>query len=158
MPLDTAMQINTIATAIILVLIPISGWVSDRFIRRTHFLSIGFISLAVLSYPLFKLIQSGAYAQVLLAQLIFAVLIVFPLGAAPALLVELFPTDDRLTGYSVAFNIGIGVVGGTTPMIATWLIDTTSVVSAPAFYLSALATVAATSLLMMNDRSRETLL
>jgi MHS family proline/betaine transporter-like MFS transporter len=158
MSLDTAMQINTIATAIILVLIPISGWVSDRFIRRTHFLAIGFFFLAVLAYPMFELVQSGEYTQVLAAQLIFAVLIVFPLGAAPALLVELFPADDRLTGYSVAFNIGIGVVGGTTPMIATWLIDTTSVISAPAFYLSALAIVAATSLLMMNDRSRETLL
>jgi MHS family proline/betaine transporter-like MFS transporter len=158
MSLHTAMQINTIATAIILVLIPVSGWVSDRFIRRTHFLAIGFFLLAVLAYPMFELILSGEYAQVLTAQLIFAVLIVFPLGSAPALLVELFPTDDRLTGYSVAFNIGIGVVGGTTPMIATWLIDKTSVISAPAFYLSMLAMVTVISLLMMNDRSRETLL
>jgi MHS family proline/betaine transporter-like MFS transporter len=107
---------------------------------------------------MFELILSGEYAQVLTAQLIFAVLIVFPLGSAPALLVELFPTDDRLTGYSVAFNIGIGVVGGTTPMIATWLIEKTSVISAPAFYLSMLAMVTVISLLMMNDRSRETLL
>jgi len=157
MPLDTAMQINTIATAMILALIPIAGWVSDRFIRRTHFLAIGFFLLAVLAYPLFELVQSGEYARVLAAQLIFAVLIVFPLGAAPALLVELFPTNVRLTGYSVAFNIGIGVVGGTTPMIATWLIDKTSVISAPAFYLSALSMVAVTALLMMNDRSREPL-
>jgi len=158
MSLDAAMQINTIGTAMMLVLIPIAGWVSDRFIRRTHFLAAGFFLLAILSYPLFQLVQSGEYVQVLAAQLIFAVLIVFPLGAAPALLVELFPTDDRLTGYSVAFNIGIGVVGGTTPMIATWLIDATSVISAPAFYLSVLSLVAVTSLLMMKDRSREPLL
>lgn len=158
MSLDAAMQINTIATAMILVLIPISGWVSDRFVRRTHFLAIGFSLLAILSYPMFKLVQSGEYFQVLAAQLIFAVLIVFPLGAAPALLVELFPTDDRLTGYSIAFNIGIGVVGGTTPMIATWLIDMTTLISAPAFYLSGLSIVAVMSLLMMNDRSREPLL
>jgi MHS family proline/betaine transporter-like MFS transporter len=158
MPLDTAMQINTIATAVILVLIPISGWVSDRFIRRTRFLAIGFFLLAALAYPLFELVLSGEYARVLTAQLIFAVLIVFPLGSAPALLVELFPSDDRLTGYSVAFNIGIGVVGGTTPMAATWLIEKTSVITAPAFYLSALAMLSVISLLMMNDRSREPLL
>jgi len=158
MSLDTAMQINTIATAMILVLIPLSGWIGDRFIRRTHFLAIGFFLLALLAYPLFELILSGEYAKVLTAQLVFAVLIVFPLGSAPALLVELFPTDDRLTGYSVAFNIGIGVVGGTTPMVATWLIDKTSVLSVPAFYLSTLAMVSVISLLMMNDRSREALL
>ncbi len=158
MSLDTAMQINTIATAMILVLIPLSGWVSDRFIRRKHFLALGFFLLAVLAYPMFELILSGEYAQVLTAQLIFAVLIVFPLGSAPALLVELFPPDDRLTGYSVAFNIGIGVVGGTTPMVATWLIEKTAVISVPAFYLSTLAIIAVISLLMMNDRSREPLL
>lgn len=158
MSLDAAMQINTIGTAMMLVLIPIAGWVSDRFIRRTHFLAVGFFLLAILSYPLFQLVQSGDYFTVLAAQVIFAALIAFPLGAAPALLVELFPTDDRLTGYSVAFNIGIGVVGGTTPMIATWLIDATSVISAPAFYLSVLSLVAVTSLLMMKDRSREPLL
>jgi MFS transporter, MHS family, proline/betaine transporter len=158
MSLDTAMQINTIATAMILVLIPVSGWVSDRFLRRTHFLAIGFFLLAVLAYPMFELVLSGKYAQVLTAQLVFAVLIVFPLGSAPALLVELFPSDDRLTGYSVAFNIGIGVVGGTTPMVATWLIHKTSVVLVPAFYLSALSILTVISLLVMKDRSRETLL
>lgn len=158
MAIDAAMQINTIATAAILALIPISGWISDRFIRRTHFLSIGFFLLAILAYPMFILVQSGEYYYVLIAQLIFAVLIAFPLGAAPSLLVELFPSDDRLTGYSIAFNIGIGVVGGTTPMIATWLIDMTSIISAPAFYLSILSLVAVTSLLMMKDRSREPLL
>lgn len=110
MPLGTAMQINTIATALILVLIPISGWISDRFIRRTHFLAIGFFLLAVLAYPMFQLVLSGDYVQVLTAQIVFAVLIAFPLGSAPSLLVELFPAGDRLTAYSVAFNIGIGVV------------------------------------------------
>jgi len=158
MSLHDAMQINTIATAMILALIPVSGWVTDRFIRRTHFLAIGFFLLAALAYPMFRLVQSGDYAQVFAAQMVFALLITFPLGAAPALLVELFPSDDRLTGYSIAFNIGIGVVGGTTPMIATWLIDTTSDISTPAFYLSALATVAVVSLLVMSDRSREPLL
>ena len=158
MPLDIAMQINTIATAMILVLIPVSGWISDRFIRRTHFLAIGFLLLAVLSYPMFTLILSGEYYQVMTAQLVFAVLITFPLGSAPALLVELFPSDDRLTGYSVAFNIGIGVVGGTTPMVATWLIEKTSLITVPAFYLSTLAILSLISLLMMDDRSRETLL
>ena len=158
MSLDKAMQINTIATALILALIPVSGWVTDRYIRRTHFLAIGFFLLAALAYPMFRLVQSGEYSQVFAAQMIFALLITFPLGAAPAMLVELFPADDRLTGYSVAFNIGIGVVGGTTPVVATWLIDRTSDISAPSFYLAALAMLAVISLLIMKDRSREPLL
>ena len=41
------------------------------------------------------------------------------------MLVELFPTKDRLSGYSVAYDLGLGVVGSSTPMICTWLISFT---------------------------------
>ena len=40
----------------------------------------------------------------------FALLAV-PIGSGPALFVEMFPESDRLSGYSVAFNVGLGVVG-----------------------------------------------
>jgi MHS family proline/betaine transporter-like MFS transporter len=80
-----------------------------------------------------------------------------PLGSGPALLVELFPERDRLSGYSVAFNVGLGVFGGLTPMIATTLIATTGSALAPAFYLVVAGLVAAVALALMPDRSRDPL-
>ena len=72
--------------------------------------------------------------------------------------VEMFPTEDRLTGYSLAFNIGLGLVGGTAPMIATWLIETTGMPAAPGLYLAGLSLVSVGALVFMRDRSREPLL
>ena len=89
--------------------------------------------------------------------MLFALLIAVPLGAAPALLVELFPVADRLTSYSLAYNLGLGVAGGTAPMIATWLISATGYETAPGAYLAFAALLSAFALFLMQDRSREPL-
>ncbi len=86
-----------------------------------------------------------------------AILLAVPLGAAPAMFVELFPARDRLSGYSVAYNLGLGVVGGATPMLATWLIKISGVSSAPAGLLVAGAALACISVLWIRDGSREPL-
>ncbi len=94
----------------------------------------------------------------LVGQLAFAALIAFPVGIAPAMFAEMFPTADRLTGYSLAFNLGLGLVGGTAPMMATWLISATGTAQAPGIYLAGLSCVSVVALLCMRDRSREPLL
>jgi MHS family proline/betaine transporter-like MFS transporter len=70
------------------------------------------------------------------------------------LFVEMFPESDRLSGYSVAFNIGLGIFGGMTPMIATSLIAATGTPLAPAFYLAVAALGAVLVLALLPDRSR----
>jgi MHS family proline/betaine transporter-like MFS transporter len=66
----------------------------------------------------------------------------------------MFPQSDRLSGYSVAFNIGVGVFGGLTPMIATSLIAGTGIVTAPGLYAAAAALIAVAALALTPDRSR----
>lgn len=156
--LATAMRINTAATAMMVVLIPLMGWISDRFIRRTNFLAITIGLMAVAAFPLQYWMDQGALWAALATQFGLAVLVAVPCGVSPALFVELFPTEDRLSGYSVAFNIGLGIVGGSTPMAVTWLIETTGSDLAPAGYLIALALVSLVSLAWIKDRSREPLL
>jgi MHS family proline/betaine transporter-like MFS transporter len=77
-----------------------------------------------------------------------------PLGSGPALFVEMFPERDRLSGYSVAFNIGVGVFGGLTPMIATSLIEATGLATAPALYMTFACLCAVIALSRTPDRSR----
>jgi MHS family proline/betaine transporter-like MFS transporter len=81
-------------------------------------------------------------------------LLAVPLGSGPALFVEMFPERDRLSGYSVAFNVGLGIFGGLTPMIATSLIAVTGAPTAPALYMAASACVAVMALALTPDRSR----
>ncbi|WP_208609850.1 hypothetical protein [Desulfofustis glycolicus] len=93
----------------------------------------------------------------IVVQFVLMVLLAVPLGAAPAMFVELFPARDRLSGYSVAYNLGLGGVGGVTPMCATWLIKASGMFAAPAGLLTAAAALACVTVLWIRDGSREPL-
>lgn len=156
-PLNKALQINSIGTILLLGFIPLMGFISDHLIRRKNLLLIAFVVMAVVSYPLFHLFNFSSLLSILVGQVIFAFLIAVPLGSAPATLVELFPTEDRLSGYSISFNTAMGVVGGTTPMMATWLISVTGNNFAPSIYLTLFGVIAILGLAKMIDGSRESL-
>jgi len=115
--------------------------------------------LGLVAWPLhyWMLASGGSLVSVVAAHILCFLLLAVPLGSGPALFVELFPERDRLSGYSVAFNLGLGIFGGTTPMIAATLIATTGIVTAPAIYLTFAAMLAVFALRLMPDRSRQPL-
>ena len=153
---DVALQLNAIAIAVSLPLIPAFGWISDHWIRRRSLLLLGFLVTAACGWALVALAKTGL-PGLAASQLALSVLVAVPLGSAPAMLVELFPVADRLTAYSLAYNIGLGVAGGSAPMVSTWLISATGSDSAPGAYLTFAALVCAAALWLMQDRSREPL-
>lgn len=157
LPLKDVMPWNTLATALLIPIIPVAGWASDRLFRRTHILIAIMLSFVVLSVPLFHWVSSGNVYIAGAAQIVFALLIAFPCGIGPALFTELFPTRDRLSGYSVAFNVGMGIVGGGTPAIVTWLIDITGYDALPGIFMVGAALISTGALLWMTDKSREPL-
>ena len=157
MPRETALQINTAATALLLVLVPLMGLISDRLIRRTHFIAGAMLVMALVAYPCYAMLAGDGLWGAVVVQFALVSLLSVPLGAAPAMFVELFPARDRLSGYSVAYNLGLGVVGGATPMCATWLIKISGVSAAPAGLLTAAAALAILAVLWIRDGSREPL-
>jgi MHS family proline/betaine transporter-like MFS transporter len=157
-PLSTALVINTVATALLLAVIPLMGWLSDWALRRRTLLMIAMVSLALSSYPAFVLLNQGNLLWIWIAQLELGALIGILVGVSPAMLVELFPTEVRLTAYSLSFNLGGCIIGGTSPLVSTWIIETTGNIYAPAFYLLGCAVLATIALGFMHDRSREPLL
>jgi len=64
----------------------------------------------------------GTVFSVAIGQILLGLFLAIPMGVAPALFTELFPEDDRLTGYSIVINVGPGVVGGMSPLVTSWLI------------------------------------
>lgn len=155
--LEDALVINTVATAFLVLLIPVFGYISDRFMRRKYLLFAAFAFAAMLAYPLFAAIAAFGVPGLVLAQFVLVILVAVPLGVLPATYVELFPKDDRLTAYSLTYNFSLGVFGGTAPIVATWLIYTTGIELMPAFYLIATLLVSLIGLALMKDRSRESL-
>jgi MHS family proline/betaine transporter-like MFS transporter len=90
---------------------------------------------------LFLWIDSGAVTATAVALAIFALVNGFLQGAMPVAMADLFPTRLRYSAMAIGYNITVALFGGTAPLVATWMIKTTSNLAAPAWYLVAVAAV-----------------
>lgn len=120
-PMHIALSANTIAMVLLMLLIPLMGKLSD-LIGRKPLLLTAFLAFVVFSLPLFALFYKQTFFMTLLPLLIFAVFESALQGAIPATMAEMFPTRIRDTGLSLGYNIALAIFGGTTPLVATWLI------------------------------------
>jgi MHS family proline/betaine transporter-like MFS transporter len=157
-PLAEVLRINTVGQAVALAVVPLAGWISDRFLRRGKLLTLAFAGVAVFAWEGFALAGQGSSGGLWLAQLGFAALFALMMGTAPAMLAEQFPPEYRVTGHAVAFNVGIGMAGGTAPLVALALIHASGIPMMAAGYLIFAAVLAAVTVGMLPDRSRDSLL
>ncbi len=111
-----------LGAALELFTIPLFGWLSDRWGRRTLYF-LGSLFTIAAAYPLFLAIQTGS--PVVIA---FAVALCMNLGHGSmygpqaALLPELFGTKVRYSGSSLGCQMAAGIGGGLAPMLATALL------------------------------------
>ena len=156
-PARTVFSINTLAMGLSLVALPVAGLLSDRLGRRTVLLAASG-TLVLLAYPLMALMARGEVAGILVGQVALGLLVSASDGAMPATMAEMAPWRVRCTVVSVAYNAGMALLGGTTPLVAAWLLSRTGVTLAPAMYLAAAAALAfiGASLLPKTARHRLT--
>ena len=64
----------------------------------------------------------------------------------PSMLSELFPVEIRTTGMSLAYNIGVTLLGGFAPTILAWLV--TYSLRAPSIYYIAVALLSVIGLIL----------
>jgi MFS transporter, MHS family, proline/betaine transporter len=139
-PRGTVLTINTISMALLALLIPLVGRLSDR-VGQKPLLVAGAAGLALASYPLFHWLASGELSLMLAAHMLLTVLVACYMGPFFAKVVELFPTAQRYTGLSLGYNLSSALFGGTAPLIATLLIEWTGNTLAPSLYLSLCAMI-----------------
>ena len=142
-----ALFINTLAMLAFMVLSVGAGYLSDKAGRKPV-MAASALGLAALCYPLFVFTDYGTFGAALWAQLVFALLLCGSQGALPSAMVEMFPPRVRFTTVALGYNLGMGLVGGTSPLIATWLIEKTGNLAAPAYYLILLGLVSFVAALM----------
>jgi MFS transporter, MHS family, proline/betaine transporter len=148
----TAMHVATVASAFNVAFIAIPARLSDAFGRKPLLVA-GSLGFLLLTYPLYLLLSSGSMAAMLASALGFVALATFFMGPAITAALEHFPTEVRFSGFAFGYNIGAGLFGGTTPLVATWLIQSTGSLQAPSFYLIAAAAI----MLVVCLRLKETL-
>jgi MHS family proline/betaine transporter-like MFS transporter len=154
-----ALAINTATMLLVIPAMPLAAIVGDRWMPRRTWIGLSILVLSLAAWPLqqWMLSSGGSMTSVVTTHVLAFALLAVPLGSAPALFVEMFPEQDRLSGYSVAFNVGLGIFGGLTPMIATTLIASTGEPVVPGLYLAVAGLIAVIVLAFIPDRSREPL-
>jgi MFS transporter, MHS family, proline/betaine transporter len=153
-----ALQINVAGQGLALFIVPLAGWCSDHVWRRRSMLTVAFVAEAAFAWKAFVLVDRHGVEGLWIAQMVFAFLLAVVMGTEPSMLSEQFEPEYRVSAHAVTFNIGLGIFGGTAPMVAMGLIKLTGNRMAPAGYLMVAAVVAAVSVRMLRDRSREKLL
>lgn len=119
----SALTINTIAGLVIIVGILASGGLADRVGRRPILIA-GAGAMALGVVPTFLLGSTGTFGLGLLGALIFVVPLSVFITPAVINVVELFPTEVRVTAGAAAYNLTV-IIGGFMPFVAVWLTDAT---------------------------------
>ncbi|MBV7434670.1 MFS transporter [Cardiobacteriaceae bacterium TAE3-ERU3] len=137
-------------------LIFLMGTLSDRFGRKKMLMA-ACVVFIVFTVPLFSILNTESVLFIILIEIVFGAMLSMNDGTLPAFLSEIFPTNVRYTGFAFTFNLANALLGGTAPLIATWLIDVTGSKLAPAWYLIAIAVVAVIAMAQATERSRDEL-
>src|SRR6266850_405611 len=148
-----ALEINTVSMAILLPVMVAMGWLSDRIGRRPILLGATALGL-IGAWPLFWLMHQADPALVLLGQLGFVLAVGAFVGCQPAIMVEAVPANVRCTAIALGYNVTLGVVGGLSPLVATWLVERTANDYSPAFMIMAAAAVSFLALLTFKETFR----
>src|SRR5438105_15879868 len=92
-----------------------------------------------------------------LGQLGLVLMVVLFCGTQPSLMVEAAPPAVRCTAVALGYNICLGVIGGLTPLAATWLVERSGDEIAPAFLIIAAAAVTLAAVLQFRETYRSPL-
>lgn len=112
-----------LTTTILILLSPVFGWLSDK-INRANLIFYGLVGLAFYSFIGLHIV--AAYPTVMVATLFFcgqAILHSTQAATINIFLIEIFPAKYRFSCSSFCYSIGLGVVGGTSPLVATLIIE-----------------------------------
>ena len=135
LPEASALSLQTVSIAFMVLLTPVAGYLTDRLGRRPMVIA-GTVGCMVAAIPLFAFLRGGPPSQDLLAELGFSTLIVLMLSPYQVWLAERFPRALRASGLGLAYNGAAGILGGTTPLACAAAVELTGSKLAPGAYVA----------------------
>ncbi|GAB5454573.1 MAG: glycine betaine/L-proline transporter ProP [Henriciella sp.] len=148
-----AFELNLAAMLALVALLPLASILSDKIGRKPLLLA-GSGILAFGGVPLFFLIHSTSVLTVLMGELGFAVGIALFSAGATASCVEQVPSETRCTVVAIAHNTAMALFGGTTPLIAAWLLTSTGDPLAPGYWIAGASLISFVAILATIPETR----
>ncbi len=152
----TSLEINSSSLVLLIAVMILAGWLSDKIGARIILMT-SVIAVFVLAWPLFWLMHSQHDLRILAGQFGYAVIIGGYLGVLPAYMVSIIPAAVRCTAAGLSYNITLGVAGGLSPMLATYLVHRTQDDLSPAYMIMLAAAISGVALLSIgkDDHKRD---
>lgn len=147
------MTSNILALALVTLLIPIFGWISDKQ-DRLKMLTFASSGLLVLAYPFMQGINYGSPGYYITMQLLISIPCACYYSVATVLLTELFPLPIRCTALSIVFSIAASLAAGLPPLLSDYLTRKTQMPSSPSLIIIVLAIIVLINIKILAQRYR----
>ncbi|MFS4819355.1 MFS transporter [Staphylococcus aureus] len=134
---------SVLITCVMAIMIPLAlmfGKLADKIGEKKVFL-IGTGGLTLFSIIAFMLLHSKSFVVIVIGIFILGFFLSTYEATMPGSLPTMFYSHIRYRTLSVTFNISVSIFGGTTPLVATWLVTKTGDPLAPAYYLTAISVI-----------------
>jgi MHS family proline/betaine transporter-like MFS transporter len=157
LPPGIAMLSGCISGAIIFVLAPVGGYLTDIF-GRNRFAQITRLLLMLAIYPAFVALNRWPTTTTLLTVVtLLSSIHAISIGGVGAMLGELFPRSVRATGGAVVYSLGVAIFGGFAQFFVTTMIMVTGSALAPAWYVIGCGMLGLIAVAFMDEKSGKAL-
>jgi MFS family permease len=127
---------------------------SDRIGRKIFLVGISILAMLT-AYPAMAwLVAAPSFERLLLVELYLSFFFGSYNGAAMVYLAETVPRELRASGFSLAFSLANGLIGGFTPAIVTALIHATGDRAMPGAWVATAALLGLTGYLLIAALTR----
>lgn len=147
------MTSNMLALALVTLLIPVFGWMSDK-VDRLKMLTFASSGLLVLAYPFMHGINYGNVSYYLCMQLLISIPCACYYSVATVLLTELVPLPIRCTALSIVYSIAASLAAGIPPLLSDYLARRTQLPSSPSIIIIVLAAIVLFNIKILAQRYR----
>ncbi len=128
------MHLNTILLTIDFLLLPLFGFIANRFSSRNKMM-IAAAALSIVSgFPLLWFLQGSSLITVILIRFCLVIIGVWFCAPFYSWAQQLVPQSQRYTVISFAYAIGTQLLGGPTAPISLWLFKKTNLVVSVGWY------------------------
>ncbi|QPP07854.1 MHS family MFS transporter [Streptomyces bathyalis] len=132
---NSLLTVTLLSSALMTVVLPVAGHLSDKFGRRILIL-VGGLGVAAWAFPYFALVGTKSAPLIFVAVAVGFLFQGLTYGPAAAFLGELFAPNVRYSGASLAYQLSAIVVSGGTPILMTAVIAETGTTTLVAVYIA----------------------
>jgi len=113
--------ISLIISLTMFLSLPVFGYISDKFNRQKYLIITSMLMSLVGLFFIHLITFAANTASVIFLSIAYTLFASMMIGSINIYAAEIFPTRVRMSCMSFFYSIGMGVIGGTVPMVSTFI-------------------------------------